>query len=103
MNILFVCNQGKYRSKTAQDLFSNKHNTNSAGIFSDENPLTKNKINEADIIFTMEDIQREEIAKRFPKEYMMKKIICLNIPDIYRYNDKKLIDQLNKEVKRNLK
>lgn len=103
MNILFICNQGKYRSKTAQDLFSKQHITNSAGIFSEENPLTKNKIIEADIIFTMEENQRREIATRFPKEYMLKKIICLNIPDIYQYNDTKLIDQLNKEVKRHLK
>jgi predicted protein tyrosine phosphatase len=103
MNILFICNQGKYRSKTAQDLFSNNYITESAGIFSEENPLTKNKLKQADIIFTMDENQRSEIASRFPKEYIMKKIISLNIPDIYQYKDPKLIIQLKKEVKRYLK
>jgi len=98
MKLLFVCNQGKYRSKTAQDLFSKKHNTNSAGIFSEENSLTKNKILEADIIFTMEENQRKEIATRFPKEYMMKRIICLEIPDIYNYGDPELKKILRRKV-----
>ena len=99
MNILFVCNQGKYRSKTAQDLFAKKYETDSAGIFSKINPLTIEKIKIADVIFTMEDYQRNEIAIRFPKEYLEKKIITLEIADIYKYNDEKLIKLLKKKIK----
>ena len=102
MNILFVCNQGKYRSKTAQELFAKKHNTESAGIYSEENPLTKEKINQAEIIFVMEEHQRKEIAKRFPKEYMTKKIICLNIKDVYQYNDEDLKKELREKVEKDM-
>lgn len=44
MKILFVCNQEKYRSRTAENLFKEKYQTKSAGIHSEENPLTKKKL-----------------------------------------------------------
>jgi len=99
LKILFVCNQGKYRSKTAQNLFSDKYETESAGIFSLENPLTKKKLEDAEIVFVMENKQREFIAKNFPKLYLQKKIIVLNIEDIYNYNDSKLKKKIQDLVK----
>ena len=46
----------------------------------------------------MEEHQREEIAKRFPK--IKKKIICLDIPDIYFYNQPALINKLKENFKK---
>ena len=51
----------------------------------------------------MEDAQRSEISKRFPKQYMQKRILSLNIPDIYHFNQPELIENLNSKVNELLK
>ena len=99
LKILFICNQGKHRSKTAEDIFKNNYETKSAGIYSEIKPLIKKNILWADIIITMDEHQRKFISEKFPKEYMMKKILCWDIPDIYKYKDEKLISVLNNKIK----
>lgn len=89
MKVLFICNQNENRSKTAERLFKNKYETKSAGLFNG-NPVSKKQLNWADLIIVMEEHQRSELAKRFPKEYMQKQIISLNIPDIYKFNQPEL-------------
>ena len=74
MKVLFVCNQNENRSKKAELLFKVEFETQSAGLFNNA-PLKKSQLEWADIVFVMEDFQRNEIAKRFPKEYMQKRII----------------------------
>jgi len=39
-----------------------------------------------------------EISKRFPKEYLQKRIISFNIDDIYQYNQPELINLLNQKI-----
>ena len=89
MNVLFICNQNKHRSRTAGEIFSRRWNTKSAGLYN--NRVTKQQISWADVIFVMEDDQRSEIGRRFPREYLQKRIISLEISDIYQYNDPKLV------------
>ncbi|MBT4824254.1 phosphotyrosine protein phosphatase [Candidatus Woesearchaeota archaeon] len=89
MKALFVCNQNQNRSKTAEELFKNRFKTKSAGLFN-EKPLNEKQISWADTVFVMENKQRTEIAKRFPKQYMQKRIISLNIPDVYHFNQPEL-------------
>ena len=60
-----------------------------------ENPVNANDIEWADIIFTMENEQRNELSRRFPKQYLRKKILCLNIPDVYNFYNPELIKLLN--------
>ena len=57
------------------------------------------RINWADIIIVMEEEQRSEIAKRFPKLYMQKQILSLEIPDIYSFNQPELITNLENKMK----
>jgi len=71
MKVLFVCNQNQNRNKTAEVLFKGKYKTKSAGLYN-EKPVTKKQLSWADTIIVMEDDQRREIAKRFPKEYIQK-------------------------------
>jgi len=97
MNVLFVCNQGKHRSKTAEELFKGKFETKSAGLYS-EKPVSEKQIEWADVIVVMDDFQRQEIAKRFPSEYMKKRIVSFNIPDMYIYNQKELVEILNSKI-----
>ena len=85
---------GMHRSKTAAELFKGTY----AGIYSNRNPVTKELLQEADIVYVMEPHQRKHIADNFPKEYLLKQIICLEIPDIYNYNDKKLIKILKEKI-----
>lgn len=97
MNILFICNQNQHRSRTAEDLFRDRFNTRSAGLYNDR-PVTEEHISWADTIIVMEEVQRTELAKRFPKLYMNKRILSLDVPDIYRYNQPELIAILNDKM-----
>ncbi|MFC1636534.1 phosphotyrosine protein phosphatase [Planctomycetota bacterium] len=93
MNILFICNQGQNRSRKAANLFKNRFKTKSAGLHCDR-PVTKEQLLWADVIVVMENQHRSEIAKRFPQVYLQKRILSLDIPDIYRYGQPKLVDIL---------
>jgi len=90
MNILFICNQGKNRSKTAAQLFSGRFRTASAGLYSDT-PVSESQLDQADIIIVMEEWHRREIGRRFPTLYLQKRILVLGIPDIYRYGQLELV------------
>ena len=98
MKVLFICNQNQNRSKTAEQLFKGKFETKSAGMYNN-NPVTEKQISWADIVIVMEDGQRTEIAKRFPKLYMQKKILSLNIPDMYFHNQPELVNMLKSRIK----
>ena len=97
MKILFICNQNENRSKTAEELFKDRFETKSAGLFN-EKPVTARQLSWAEVIVVMEDFQREEIAKRFPKQYMQKRILSLNVPDIYHYNQPELVNLLKSKI-----
>ncbi len=97
MNLLFICNQNQNRSKTAAELFNRKFNTKSAGLYTHK-PVTEKQLSWADVVLVMEEEQRSEIAKRFPQQYLQKRILSLDIPDIYNYNDQKLINSLKSKL-----
>lgn len=97
MKVLFICNQNQNRSKTAEELFRSRFTTKSAGLFN-ERPVSEKEIAWADVVFVMTDEQRAEIARRFPKQYMKKRIVSLDIPDAYHYYDPELVELLSKRV-----
>src|SRR3989338_8426025 len=97
MKVLFVCNKNENRSKTAEKLFKLKFETKSAGLFN-ETPIEGKDLKWADTIVVMEDKQREEIGKRFPKEYMKKRIISLGIEDVYSFDQPELKKKLEHKV-----
>ena len=97
MKVLFVCNQNENRSKTAEKLFKDRYESKSAGLYN-EKPVSKKEISWADVVIVMEDNQRSELAKRFPKQYMQKKILSLDIPDVYNYNQPELVRVLKSKV-----
>lgn len=98
MKVLFICNQNENRSKTAEKLFKGRFQTKSAGLYN-EKPVTTKQLSWADVVVVMENAQRTEIAKRFPKQYMQKRIISLEIPDVYHYNQPELVDLLKAKIK----
>lgn len=97
MKVLFVCNQNKNRSKTAESIFKKRFETKSAGLYNSK-PVTDEQLSWADVVVVMENSQREEIAKRFPKQYIQKRIISLDIPDIYCADQPELVDSLNSKI-----
>jgi predicted protein tyrosine phosphatase len=97
MNVLFICNQGKNRSKTAAELFAGRFQTGSAGLYSDPS-VTQKQLAKTDVVVVMEDKHRIEIAKRFPSTYVQKQILVLDIPDIYRYGQPALVQLLKSRI-----
>ena len=93
MHILFICNQGQNRSKTAAEMFSGQFTTASAGLYSDR-PVTQAQLAWADVIIAMEKPHRTELARRFPATYLHKRILVLGIPDIYCYGQPELVHLL---------
>jgi len=87
-----------HRSKTAEYIFKDRFETRSAGLFN-EKPVSDEEISWADVVIVMEDFQIREIAKRFPELYLQKKIISLDIQDIYFYQQPQLIDVLERKMK----
>lgn len=97
MKVLFVCNQNQHRSKTAEEVFKNKFETRSAGLFN-EKPISEKDLSWADKVIVMEDFQRAEIAARFPRQYLQKQIFSLSISDEFQFNQPELISLLHKKM-----
>lgn len=102
---LFVCSQNKLRSPTAEQIFSLRDDIEvaSAGTNHDaENPLSGELLDWADVIFVMERMHRSRIQQRFRKTLGGKRIVCLNIPDTYRFMDPELVRLLQSRMARHL-
>ena len=103
--VLFVCSQNKLRSPTAEQVFADFPNieTASAGLNNDaENPLNSELVAWADIIFVMEKMHRSKLQRKFKKDLKSARVICLDIPDEFDFMDPKLVKLLNSRVPRHL-
>ena len=103
--VLFVCNQNRMRSPTAEKIFCEHPclEVKSAGVDKDAMvPITGDLLEWADIIFVMEKRQRNLIHKRFKDIYQRKRIVCLYIPDEYDFMDPGLILLLKQVTSRYL-
>ena len=100
-HLLFICTANLQRSPTAEGLFkkNKKYDAKSAGTQPlAVKPITKQAVEWADIIIVMEKHHKEYILYKFP-EGSKKKVITLNIPDIYYKDDPVLIKLLNKKLR----
>jgi len=105
-NVLFVCTANRERSPTAEQIFSTwpKIETDSAGIGNDADvQLSTEQVKWADLIFVMEKVHRSRLQKTFRKHLNNKKIICLDIPDVYPLMDMELIELLKSRVRPHLR
>lgn len=108
--VLFICSANKQRSKTAEDYFSSKYADFyfiSAGtnikICEREGttPLSIEILEESDLVFVMEQKHKKHIMNHLNGK-LKKELIVLNIPDIYKYYQKELIDILEEKLKSHL-
>ena len=105
VRVLFLCDQNRLRSPTAQALFSDdpRVEVKSAGCRKDASVyLTLELLEWAELIFVMERAQRNLIRKRFKEVYERKRIICLYIEDVYDYMDPALVHLLTERVEPHL-
>ena len=97
--LLFICTLNLQRSPTAAEIFKDKYETKSAGVGDTaKQPLTAELLEWADVVFVMEDWQRKVIGEKFPKQYLKKKIINLDIPDMYYFMNEELVKVLKEKV-----
>jgi len=96
MRLLFVCNQGRHRSRTAAELLMKEHETRYRGVY--DNPLTADDLVWADVVLVMEEHQRSAIAQRFPTQYLRSRILVLDVQDVYSYGQPELIELLRERI-----
>ena len=102
-NVLFVCSQNRLRSPTAEQVFAEREGIEvlSAGLdASCGNPVTTELVEWADIIFVMEQAHRNKLSKRFRTSLKSARVICLGIPDDYKFMDPELVRILEARVPR---
>lgn len=91
---LFLCSANKLRSPTAEHVFASWPNveTDSAGLAQDATvTLSQEQLDWATVIFVMEKVHRTKLQQRYRRHLNGKRVICLDIPDNYRYLDPTLI------------
>jgi len=104
-NVLFICSQNRLRSPTAEQVFATWPGvkSSSAGLNNDaENPVTSELLAWADLIFVMERAHRNKLSAKFKSGLANKRVICLDIPDDYKYMDPVLVGLLKVKVPRHL-
>ncbi|WP_018151798.1 low molecular weight protein tyrosine phosphatase family protein [Leeia oryzae] len=106
MHALFLCSQNRLRSPTAEQVFSSWPGveTDSAGLGTGADvPLSADQLEWADIIFVMEKVHKVRLAQKFKPYLNGKRVICLDIPDVYKFMQPELIQLLEKKVSKFLR
>lgn len=103
MRLLFLCGMNLVRSPTAEAIFAQVAETQSAGL----NPqadtvVTLEQIQWAEIIFVMEEGQRNKLNRMFRRHLGDKKVVCLDISDDCAYMDAGLVRKLLERVPRSV-
>ena len=101
MRILFICSKNKWRSPTAEQVFSEYPGVEcaSAGVSRDaEIPVSTDLVEWAEMIFVMEKDHKAKMQKEFAAQLAGKRVVCLGIPDQYRFMDPALVEVLRRKV-----
>ena len=95
--LLFICTANQMRSRTAEEMYKNdpRFEVASAGTaWFAERRIDEQNLSWADIIVVMEQHHQKAIRKEFPRIAKEKKILVLDIPDIYQFMDRTLMRDL---------
>ena len=99
--LLFVCSRNKIRSLTAERLFDGfaLYQVRSVGTQPGARiVVTEGHVGWADLIFCMEKSHLSRLRGKFPEAMQGKHVICLHIPDEYRFMQPELIDELHAKL-----
>jgi predicted protein tyrosine phosphatase len=101
LKVLFVCNQNKVRSLTAEHLYRVRPDleVRSAGTATfAKKQITAELLEWADQVFVFDETQMEAIASRFPDVPLARDIVCLGLPDTFEYKSPRLIVKLTAKL-----
>ena len=101
MNALFICSRNRLRSPTAERVFfgSTGLEVRSAGTDREaDNPISRDDLEWADIVFVMEKRHRNKIQTMFKDLYQSKRVVVLGIPDDYEFMQPELVELLTLKV-----
>ena len=94
---LFLCHFNQRRSATAERVFAKdpELEVRSAGT-SDEAMVRVNQrmLEWADVVFVMDDRQRNALDHMFPGHPALNRVVCLDIQDNYHFLDPELVTLL---------
>lgn len=99
--VLFVCGKNKWRSPTAEQVFSAHPGIEcaSAGLSHDaEVPVSAELVEWAELIFVMEKKHRSKLSEQFKPQLRGKQVVCLDIPDNYKFMEPTLVNLLERKV-----
>lgn len=98
--LLFLCSKNQWRSPTAEQIFSEDGlECMSAGVSNDAaHQVTPELLEWADLIFVMEQAHKAKLTARFNDHLRSKRVVCLGIPDNYRFMDPALVRLLRIKV-----
>lgn len=99
-HILFVCNQGQFRSRTAQDLFQHDPDIEARAVGIDKTApqrITPEDLTWADMIYCMMPEHRKYIYRMGGTRSHLN-IGVLFIPDDYDYNQPELVQILTNQL-----
>ena len=100
-NVLFICSMNRWRSPTAEQIFAEHPGIacSSAGLnHGADNPLTPELVEWADLIFVMERGHKTKLSQGFKPHLNSQRVVCLNIPDNYKFMDPALVELLRAKV-----
>ena len=103
--VLFVCRQNRMRSATAERLFCKRTDLDvrSAGTAPDALVrVNTNMLDWAEIVFVMDDDQRQWLESNFESHPALAKIVCLDIPDVFSFLQPELVKLLEERVPQHL-
>jgi predicted protein tyrosine phosphatase len=101
VDLLFLCNQNRLRSPTAETIFSDidGYDVQSADLNNDAAvPVTPELVEWADYIFVMEKSHKNRLRKKFGRYLNTQRLIGLNIPDEYEFMEESLIGFLKQRM-----
>ncbi len=105
IRVLFICGKNQWRSPTAEQVFAEHSGIEctSAGLSHDaETPVSAELVEWAELIFVMEKAHQTKLSARFKPHLGGKRVVCLSIPDNYRFMEPALIKLLRAKVPQHL-
>ena len=101
IKLLFICSRNQWRSLTAEKIFDGIHGYEVRSAGTEEGArikVTEGHIGWSDLIFVMEKKHTRRIKDKYAYAMANKRLICLDIPDDYRFMDEELIELLKSRV-----
>ena len=96
-----MCSENRLRSPTAESVFSEYPGVEAIGAGTNSDaatPVSGDLIEWADVVLVMEKSHRNKISKKFKEQLKGKRLVVLDIPDIYEYMDTELVRLLKGKV-----